>query len=399
MSNYVKDAKTEADSYAKRRKQQALEVIENINAEAAAEKQAAQADTAAKVGAEQRTALDAWDTAAVQKQVEMQAIREAMAGWGLTASGAERASLGGAAAAAARRSSAVRRSRDDAVAALTAALRRTEQDIEGQRLADVTAEKQAADADADANRTKLLDAAYDAEAKEEAARIKAEEDARRDEIARQEQILKWKRDDAAKITAAVEKEAEEKRKAEEKRQAEAQKAKEKAEAEAKKKQEKAEAEAKKKQEKAEAEAKKQAEKEAAKKQQAQEKAVEEQKKADKQQEANRRSALRALNDDKTINGTVYSLALTNGWSPEKAIAYQNQLLEWNKVLKKAKTVAKTKGKDVAIAYAAKYDLSEEYQRRLASVLGMDYPTVKQWIIGYQNMKHGSDKVKELDEKW
>ncbi len=174
MTDYVTKAAAEAEEYDKQRKQQAAEAIAQTNAAAAAEAQAALDETGAAIRDERRAALDTLDTAAVQKQLTLRQVRERMANLGLTASGTEAAGLQAAAVTETRQRQAAQRSRDEAVAALTEALRRTEATIESERAASELKETQDAEQDSASNRTKLMNAAYAAEAKEEAARVKAE---------------------------------------------------------------------------------------------------------------------------------------------------------------------------------------------------------------------------------
>ena len=351
MSEYMKTATAEADAYAKKRKQQALTVIEQTNAAAKAETAEADRETAADVREAQRRALDALDAAAVERQVEMQNIRRAMAGWGLTDSGTERGKLAGAIRLAARRSATARQTRDEAVTALKAALADKTAAIEKQRVEAVTAEKQKADRDAADTRERLVKAAMDAEAKETAAREKAEAEERRAAIEEQQQILKWKRDDAAKIEAALEKE--------------------------RKEQEKQDKEASKKAEAADDEALK----------------------ASKQTEANRRKALAALFDDEKINGEVYAEALTKGWSVDRTIREQSNHIKYNKAIQQAKVVYDKDGFAAMMGYVAPFDLPETFQRRLAQSLNLSYDKVRDWLIGYRNFRDASDKVKEMDDRW
>lgn len=351
MSDYMKTAKAEADAYAKKRKQQALTVIEQTNAAAKAETEAAQAETAGDVRNAQRTALDALDAAAVERQVEMQNIRRAMAGWGLTESGTERGKLQGATRAASRRSATARQTRDEAVAALKTALADKTAAIEKKRVEAVTDEKHKADGDAAATREKLVKAAMTAEAKETAAREKAETEERRAEIEKQEQVMKWKREDAEKIEAAMEKE--------------------------RKEQEKKDKESNKKTEDDDAEALK----------------------ASKQAEANRRKALGALLDDDAIVGEVYAQALTEGWSVERAIREQSNYIKYNKAIKQAKVLYDKSGFEAMMGYVAPFDLPDTFQRRLAQSLDIPYAKVHDWMVGYRNFRDSSGKVKEMDDLW
>lgn len=362
MSNYVKQAKTEADAYAKRRKQEALERIEQTNAAAEAEKQEATATTNAAVREKQRTALDTLDAAAVERRVERENIRQAMAGWGLTDSGVERAKLRGADSVASRRGATARRTRDEAVAALKTALANKTAAIESERLTAVTAEKQQADKDADDNRAKLMKAAYDAEAKEtaarekaeaqkEAARQKAEAQERTDAINYQKQVLEWKREDAEKIEKQLEKERKE-------------------------------------QEKAEAEANKESSKT--------DKAAEE---AAKREETKRIRALSALRSDGKISGEVFAEALMRKWSVEEALSQQHNYNKYNRAIAKAVAWNESQDFDTVMAGVAPYDLPPDFQKRLAEALGVEYKRVREWLEGYQNFKQTSDKAKEMDALW
>lgn len=174
MTDYVTKAAEEAEEYEKQRKQQAAEVIAQTNAAATTAAQAAQDKTGAAIRDERRSTLDTLDTAAVQKQLTLRQVRESMANLGLTASGTEAAWLKAAAVTEKRQQQTAERTRDEAITALTEALSRTEAEIESERAAAELKEMQDAEQDSASNRTKLMDAAYDAEAKEEAARVKAE---------------------------------------------------------------------------------------------------------------------------------------------------------------------------------------------------------------------------------
>ncbi len=175
MSQYVKNATAEADAYEKKRKQQAAESIAQINANAAADVQAAVDDTGAAIREEQRTLLDTVDASAVERQVVRKQAKEAVANLGLTGSGLSVAQMTAADTADTRRTQTARRTRDEAVTALTEALTRREEAIESERSAAVLQETQDAEQDALEERGRLMREAYEAESTEKAAYIKAKQ--------------------------------------------------------------------------------------------------------------------------------------------------------------------------------------------------------------------------------
>lgn len=177
MSKYQQSALAEADAYEKERKQQAAETIAQITADAETKAQAALDETDAAIQDERRALLDTVDTAAVERQVALGQAKEAVARLGLTGSGLDAARQHAAAVTETRRVQTARRTRDEAVTALTEALSRREQEITQERDAAVLAETQDAEQDALEQRNDLLQAAYKAEASEEAAKIRAAQSA------------------------------------------------------------------------------------------------------------------------------------------------------------------------------------------------------------------------------
>lgn len=178
MSKYEASALAQADAYEKERKKQADAVIAQITADADAKTQAAVDETGAAIRTEQRSLLDTVDAAAVERQVTLGQAKEALARLGLTGSGRENAARHAAAVTETRRTEHARRTRDDAVAALTEALSRREQEIAQARDAAVLEETLDAEQDALTERNKLLEAAYKAEATETAAKLKVSQAAR-----------------------------------------------------------------------------------------------------------------------------------------------------------------------------------------------------------------------------
>lgn len=176
-SSYKKSALAQADAYEQERKKQAQEAIAQITADAEAKTQAAVDDMDAAVREEQRSLLDTVDTAAVERQVTLGQAKETLARLGLTGSGADAAGRHAAALTETRRVQTARRTRDEAVTALTEALSRREQEIARERDAAVLAETQDAERDAQEQRNDLLQAAYKAEASENAAKIRAHQSA------------------------------------------------------------------------------------------------------------------------------------------------------------------------------------------------------------------------------
>ncbi len=175
MTEYEKEAIKTADEYYALRKKQAQEAVDQSNAAYAAQLEEVQTEAGDAIRREDQAVLDALDTAAVEEAVTRQQVREAMANWGLSASGTEQAHLQAARSAAVRQGERAVRERDSAVKALTEALQRTEQEIETARVAAESREIRDAEQDIWEQEDKLLMAAWDAEAKEEAARIKAEQ--------------------------------------------------------------------------------------------------------------------------------------------------------------------------------------------------------------------------------
>lgn len=174
-STYEASALAQADAYEKERRRQAEEKIAQIRAEADAAVQTAVDETGDAVRAEERSFLDAVDTAAVERQVTLGQAREAVARLGLAGSGLDAANQHAAALTATRRTQTARRTRDEAVTALAEALARREEETARRRDAAVLAETQDAEQDALKERNELLEAAYKAQASENAAKIKAEQ--------------------------------------------------------------------------------------------------------------------------------------------------------------------------------------------------------------------------------
>ena len=173
MTEYVKSAEAEAAAYEKERKKQAADTLSALAKAAEDERQAAAADAAAAIREQHETAMTATDTAAVQKAITLSQAKERLANLGLTASGAEHAAAHAAAVTERRTAQTAHRTRDQAVAALTEALRQQETAIENERAAAALKATQDAAQDVSKQRDKLLTAAYRAAADEEEARISA----------------------------------------------------------------------------------------------------------------------------------------------------------------------------------------------------------------------------------
>lgn len=173
MSEYVKNAETEAAAYEKQRKKQTEDSVAQLNAAAADAVDAAGAQTATAIRERERAWLDTVDTAAVQRAITDKQVKERLAALGLSASGLADANAHAATVTERRTAQKATRTRDEAVAALTEALTRAEQEIEHERAAAELKARQSAEQDTARNRESLLKAAYAAEAKEEAARESA----------------------------------------------------------------------------------------------------------------------------------------------------------------------------------------------------------------------------------
>ena len=180
MTKYEESARREADEYAKERKKQAEALAQQITDEAEAEVQAAVDDTGAAIREEQHAALAAVDTADVTRRVVQKQAQETLSRLGLLGSGGEAAMTHAAATAARRRTVGAHRTRDEAVASLTEALARREQEITQRRDADILAVNTAAEQDVAEQRERLLKSAYAAEAKETEAQITAAQKAQSD---------------------------------------------------------------------------------------------------------------------------------------------------------------------------------------------------------------------------
>lgn len=177
MSKYQQSALAEADAYEKERKQQAAEKIAQINAEAETKAQTALDEAGAAIQEQRQAVLDTVDTAAIERQVALGQATEAVARLGLTGSGLDAAHQRAAAVTETRRVQTARRTRDEAITALTEALTRREQEIAQERDAAVLAETQDAEQDALKQRNDLMEAAYKAEATENAAKTSAAQSA------------------------------------------------------------------------------------------------------------------------------------------------------------------------------------------------------------------------------
>ncbi len=396
MTDYIAHAEKQAAAYAAKRKKQATDAIAEANKVYDARQQAAREETAAAVREAEQNALDVLDTEAVTKQLQWQQVREAMANWGLTGSGSEQARLRGVSSSAHRREQTAHLTRDEATAALSAALKRTEQEIADARRNTVLTEKAAATEDALTQRNKLLGDAYDAAAKEEAARIKAEQAA-----AEAAQKLAWEREKADK--AAKEKAEAARKKEEEAAAKAAQKAKEAAEKAAQKKKEDAAKAAQKAKEAAEKAAQKKkddaAKAAAAKAKEEKEKAKQQAtdaKAAAKAAESNRKKALEELLDDNLIQGDIYAEALVSGWSPSRAIQAQEERNTYDKIIEDAQGVYQTKGFNTAMAFVAKYDLPDAQLDRLCTVLKVTRPRVDKALAEYQRFVERSPLAQRLD---
>ena len=137
MTDYVKNVNTESDEYEKKRKREAEEAVALIN-QAAKEKAAKEAAiTDAAVAEENRAALAAADTAAVQRQITVSQAKEKLAAMGLLDSGLANATAHAAGVYQTRQTNAANAKRDAAVLSLTEALARTEAELERDRAAAV----------------------------------------------------------------------------------------------------------------------------------------------------------------------------------------------------------------------------------------------------------------------
>lgn len=180
MTEYEKLALQEADKYKKEVEKELQKAVEQSNAAYAAELEEVRTEADDAIRREEETVLDTLDAAAVEEEITRQQVREAMANWGLSASGTEQAHLQSAHAVATRQGESAARRRDNAVKALTEALSRTEQEIETARANTESQMIRAAEDDVWEQENKLLAAAWKAEDAEEAKAQKEAEKAKKE---------------------------------------------------------------------------------------------------------------------------------------------------------------------------------------------------------------------------
>ncbi len=180
MTDYEKQAAAAALEYEKKRKQTATEAADSVIAAAEAEKQAELDKTADKIATERAEALRAVDTAAVEREITRRQVGETLSRLGLTASGQEAAQLTAADTAARWASEGARRTRDKAVAALTEALERREQEIDRKRDAETSQIYTDAEEDIATESSRLYEAAITAAGKAEAERLRIQESQRKE---------------------------------------------------------------------------------------------------------------------------------------------------------------------------------------------------------------------------
>ena len=124
--------------------------------------------------AAEQSRLAAVDTAAVKAALTRKTVRDTLARQGLTGSGTETARLRGADYAETLARRRADETRDEAAAAATAKRVKADAAIDRALAEDTAAATQKADSEIEKRREMLVKAAYAAESKEEAARIKAE---------------------------------------------------------------------------------------------------------------------------------------------------------------------------------------------------------------------------------
>lgn len=173
MSNYETSARTQAAEYAKTRKKQTEAELTRLNAETDSRLQAVTDETTAAVQEQQRTLLDTLDNAEVERRIARNQARETVARLGLTGSGLGKASVTAAETAARRRTQTAQTTHQSAVAALTEEQESRRQELEQERAAAIALAQQEEAEDVERQTNTLLEAAYQAQAKETAAKEKA----------------------------------------------------------------------------------------------------------------------------------------------------------------------------------------------------------------------------------
>ena len=176
MSEYVKHAESEAAAYKKKRQKALEEQLARLGSDAAAEHDEQRDAAHATLKAAEKERLSAVDTAAVKAALTRKTVRDTLARQGLPGSGTEAARLRSAdyAETLARRRAEM--TRDEKAETATAKRVTADAAIDRELAKDTESAVQKADSEIEKRREMLVKAAYAAEAKEEAARVKAEAD-------------------------------------------------------------------------------------------------------------------------------------------------------------------------------------------------------------------------------